>query len=192
MTSTVLLCRACRHALIAADRPCPECGRDSIEQSACRRRSVVRRLDAGFIAAIVLAPLLWFEYRADWKHARDAISWLHEPWPSYSTRRAAVAATNGKAVAIFFDAEWVSMCCEPQYTRLRKELPALLRSAGCVPLRVDLTGGDPQHMSLFKQAGVLTVPVIVTFDASGGVLAREDPAVLYSRLRRGDTANGRP
>lgn len=89
-------------------------------------------------------------------------------WVDFTPQRFAEAKANGQVVVMEFTAEWCLNCKALERTVLNDPtIVALLREEGVVPMKVDLTGNNPQGRQMLQEVGHVTIPVLVVFSAQG-------------------------
>jgi thiol:disulfide interchange protein DsbD len=83
-------------------------------------------------------------------------------WVYYRPERLASARANGKIVLLDFTAEWCLNCKMLERTVLRDpEVATALNRPEVVPMKVDLTGGDPKANALLKRMDRVAIPLLV-------------------------------
>lgn len=96
-------------------------------------------------------------------------------WIPYTPDAAAEAAAGGKPVIMVFTAEWCLNCKALEQGVWRdRGVAQAIAAAGAVPIKVDLTAGNPQGRAQLKTAGSLTIPLLVVYDRKGEPLFRSD------------------
>lgn len=96
-------------------------------------------------------------------------------WVMYTPDRMIEAQKNGQAVMVDFTAQWCLNCQVLEHQVLyAPEIATLLGTKKIIPMKVDLTSSNPQGNALLEKAGRLTIPLLVIYDAKGGVLFKSD------------------
>jgi thiol:disulfide interchange protein DsbD len=82
-------------------------------------------------------------------------------WVYYTPEAMQQARADGKVIVVDFTAEWCLNCKTLEATVLYSPAVAdLLNSDWVVPLKVDLTGDNPDGQALLKQYGQLAIPAL--------------------------------
>jgi thiol:disulfide interchange protein DsbD len=130
-------------------------------------RAKVARLAWGAVGAtVVLASLVSAARLADGGPLR---------WVPYTPGRFAAAVNDRKPVVMVFTAEWCLNCKALDQGVWRD--PGLARqivAAGAVPMKVDLTAGNPEGRERLREAGSLTIPLLVVYGSGGQPVLRSD------------------
>lgn len=96
-------------------------------------------------------------------------------WVPYTPAAMAAAAAEGKPVVMVFTAEWCLNCKALEQGVWRdRGVAQAIAAAGAVPIKVDLTAGNPEGRARLKAAGSLTIPLLVVYDGKGEPLYRSD------------------
>ncbi|HAI14656.1 MAG TPA: hypothetical protein DCM28_23325, partial [Phycisphaerales bacterium] len=89
-------------------------------------------------------------------------------WVMYTPDRMAQAQRQGKVVLVDFTAQWCLNCQVLEHQVLYSEkIVDFLTSDRIVPMKVDLTSANPDGADLLQQAGRVTIPLLVIYDADG-------------------------
>lgn len=98
-------------------------------------------------------------------------------WVYYTPERFQTAAARGDVVVVDFTAEWCLNCKALEAGVLNKEeIAALLQSPGVTPMKVDLTGDNPEGRALLKKLGWVGIPLLAVFGPDTGY---EDTLLKY-------------
>jgi thiol:disulfide interchange protein len=96
-------------------------------------------------------------------------------WVSYTPERFAAAERERKPVVLVFTAEWCLNCkALEQSVWKNPEVAQAIDAAGAVPMKVDLTAGNPAGRARLRESGSLTIPLLVVVGASGETVLRSD------------------
>lgn len=96
-------------------------------------------------------------------------------WASYSPQRLAVAFKEHKTVAMIFTAEWCLNCKALEQSVWGKpELVTLMSNPAVLPIKVDLTGSNPEGRKMLQEAGSLTIPLLLVYAPDGRPVFRSD------------------
>jgi thiol:disulfide interchange protein len=96
-------------------------------------------------------------------------------WIYYSPQRLEDAFKQGKIVVMDFTAEWCLNCKALEEGVFRdQKITDLLASENIVPMKVDITGKNPQAKAKLKEIGSLTVPLLVIFTPDGRPVFKSD------------------
>ncbi len=102
--------------------------------------------------------------------AEGPIHWVH-----YTPERLEDAFRRGKIVVMDFTAEWCLNCKALEETVLRDpEIVDLLDGENILPMKVDITGNNPQGKAKLREIGSLTVPLLVVFSPNGQSVFKSD------------------
>ena len=96
-------------------------------------------------------------------------------WVYYTPERFEQALQRGDVVVLDFTAEWCLNCKTLEHTQLTQApLVKLLNGPGVVPMKVDITGDNPAGREKLKQAGRLTIPLLVVYAPDGREAFKSD------------------
>jgi thiol:disulfide interchange protein DsbD len=119
------------------------------------------------LGLILIAVPIWGAMRlAD----KGPIDWIH-----YTPQRLEAAISQEKVVVMDFTAEWCLNCkaLEEGVLNDRRIINALAQT-GVVPMKVDITGNNPDGKAKLKEVGSLTVPLLVVFSPTGQLVFKSD------------------
>ncbi|MBM4009548.1 MAG: DUF255 domain-containing protein, partial [Planctomycetes bacterium] len=115
------------------------------------------------------------------------------PWVYFTPERLADAQGRGDAVVLDFTAEWCLNCKTLEKTILESDaVAARLSSAGVTPIKVDLTGDNPQGRALLKRLDRLTIPLLVVLSPRGEEVFKSDTYTPAQVLQAIDAVQGQP
>jgi len=115
------------------------------------------------------------------------------PWVYYSPQRLAEAQARGDAVVVDFTAEWCLNCKTLEKTILESDaVAARLTSAGVTPIKVDLTGDNPDGRALLKRFDRLTIPLLVVLTPRSEEVFKSDTYTPAQVLKAIDQASLQP
>ncbi|HEX7009677.1 MAG TPA: protein-disulfide reductase DsbD domain-containing protein [Phycisphaeraceae bacterium] len=125
------------------------------------------RLTWATIAAIAIASSLYAGVRLT---DPGPIRWVH-----YTPQRFQDALDRGQVVVMDFTAEWCLNCKALEHSVLYREPVAqALAQEGVTPMKVDLTGDNPEGDAMLQAVGRVAIPVLVVFDPSGREVFNSD------------------
>ncbi len=96
-------------------------------------------------------------------------------WQYYTPDRFAAAMADDKVVVLEFTAEWCLNCKALEHTVLNDtQVVAALRAPDVIPMKVDLTGDNPDGNARLAAVGRLTIPLLVIYDRGGRAVFTRD------------------
>jgi thiol:disulfide interchange protein DsbD len=96
-------------------------------------------------------------------------------WTSYTPEQLSRAAKEHKTAVMIFTAEWCLNCkALEQSVWADPELGMLLSEHQVLPIKVDLTGINPEGRKMLQAAGSLTIPLLVVYGADGQPVMKSD------------------
>jgi thiol:disulfide interchange protein len=96
-------------------------------------------------------------------------------WVYYTPERFAEAIAAGNVVVVDFTAEWCLNCKSLEHGVLHTGAVArALAAEGVVPMKVDITGNNPQGKAKLRDAGRLTIPLLVVYTPGGDEVFKSD------------------
>ncbi|MFO0874838.1 MAG: cytochrome c biogenesis protein CcdA [Phycisphaerales bacterium] len=97
-------------------------------------------------------------------------------WTYYTPDRFASALRSGNVVVMDFTAEWCLNCKALEAGVLFPEaVSSMLRQElGVTPIKVDLTGNNPMGNDMLRDAGRVTIPLLVVFAPDGTEVFKSD------------------
>ena len=135
------------------------------------------------LGLVLIALPIWGAVRLSDK---GPIDWVH-----YTPTRFESAIEQKKAVVMDFTAEWCLNCkaLEESVLHDRRVIDALAQT-NVVPIKVDITGRNPAGKAKLKEAGSLTVPLLVVYSPSGQPVFKSDFYTVDQVLDAVDKALG--
>jgi thiol:disulfide interchange protein DsbD len=101
---------------------------------------------------------------------RGPINWVY-----YSPERFEQTRAQGKTVVMIFTAEWCLNCKALEQGVLdSQKIVRLLNRDEVVPMKVDITGSNPPGREMLRQAGSLSIPLLVVFAPDGRRVYKSD------------------
>ena len=102
--------------------------------------------------------------------AKGPIDWVY-----YTPERFATAIAEDKVIVLDFTAEWCLNCKTLEATVLADEdVVAQLKRADVIPMKIDLTGENPDGQARLIEAGRRTIPLLVVYDRDGQEIFKSD------------------
>ena len=96
-------------------------------------------------------------------------------WVAYSPERLVRAFKEHNTVVMIFTAEWCLNCkALEQSVWDNPELAKLVSEPSVLPMKVDLTGSNPEGRKKLQEAGSLTIPLLVVYQPDGQPVFRSD------------------
>ncbi len=96
-------------------------------------------------------------------------------WASYTPQRLDRAFNEHKTVVMIFTAEWCLNCkALEQGVWGDPELVKLVSDPSVLPVKVDLTGSNPEGRKMLREAGSLTIPLLVVYAGDGQPMFKSD------------------
>ena len=129
-------------------------------------RNITKTIFVG-LGLILIALPLWGAVRlAD----KGPIEWIH-----YTPERFQAAIGLKKVVLMDFTAEWCLNCKALEEGVLHdRRIIAALAQTDVVPMKIDITGNNPDGKAKLKEVGSLTVPLLVVFSPGGQLVFKSD------------------
>ena len=96
-------------------------------------------------------------------------------WVPYTPERFAAAERDRRPVVMVFTAEWCLNCkALEQGVWKDREVARAISESGAVPMKVDLTAGNPAGRAKLREAGSLTIPLLLVYGSAGETALRSD------------------
>lgn len=96
-------------------------------------------------------------------------------WVYYTPERFQQALDQGDVIVLDFTAEWCLNCKTLEHTQLnQQQVVDLLEQPGVVPMKIDITGSNPEGRAKLKEAGRLTIPLLVVYAPDGREVFKSD------------------
>ena len=96
-------------------------------------------------------------------------------WVYYTPERFSEESEKNKVIVLVFTAEWCLNCKALEQGVFRDPAIAdLLAREEIVPMKVDITGNNPAGKAKLKEAGTLTIPLLVIYSPKGKQLFKSD------------------
>lgn len=127
-------------------------------------------LSRGLIAGVAVAVVVGCVWGGVKLTDRGVIEWVY-----YTPERWRAATEQGKVVVMDFTAEWCLNCKVLEGAVLGS--PAVVEALGredVVAMKVDLTGWDEAGQAKLKEAGRLTIPLLVVYGRDGREVFKSD------------------
>ncbi|MDA0294896.1 MAG: thioredoxin family protein [Planctomycetota bacterium] len=102
--------------------------------------------------------------------AKGPIDWVY-----YTPERFATAVAEDKVIVLDFTAEWCLNCKTLEATVLADDdVVAQLKRADVIPMKIDLTGDNPDGQAKLIEAGRRTIPLLVVYGRNGEEIWKSD------------------
>jgi thiol:disulfide interchange protein DsbD len=89
-------------------------------------------------------------------------------WVYYTEKRFEAANNDKKVVVLVFSAEWCLNCEALEQGVLNNpKVAELFERNDVIPMKVDITGNNPEGKAKLREVGNLTIPLLVIFSPSG-------------------------
>jgi thiol:disulfide interchange protein DsbD len=125
------------------------------------------RLAVGLLAAVITVVSLATGVELTRREPID--------WKVYTPSAFDQALAAGKIPVLVFTAEWCLNCKALEQSALhRQEAIEALQARDVVPLKVDLTAGNPAGKAKLQQVGRLAIPLAVIYDRAGKIVFLSD------------------
>jgi len=96
-------------------------------------------------------------------------------WTYYTPERLEAAREEGQTVVMVFTAEWCLNCKVLERGILDSaKIVKLLNNERVLPMKIDITGNNPEGKAKLKEVGSLTIPLLVVVDAKGEQVYKSD------------------
>jgi thiol:disulfide interchange protein DsbD len=96
-------------------------------------------------------------------------------WAAFTPERLNRAFKEHKTVVMIFSAEWCLNCkALEQSVWNNPELVKLVSEPSVVPIKVDLTGNNPEGRKMLQEGGSLTIPLLLIYTPDGQPVLRSD------------------
>ncbi|WP_446011550.1 protein-disulfide reductase DsbD family protein [Candidatus Electrothrix sp.] len=96
-------------------------------------------------------------------------------WTYYTAERLELAQKEKKTVVMVFTAEWCLNCKVLEQGVLENsKIIDLLDDERVLPMKVDITGNNPEGKAKLKEVGSLTIPLLVVVDSAGKEVYKSD------------------
>jgi len=110
-------------------------------------------------------------------------------WVYYTPDRFEQTLDGGSPVLMDFTAEWCLNCKALEEAVLHDpRVTAALREKGVVPIKVDITGNNPEGSAMLKRVDRVAIPLLVVFDADGNEVFKSDAYTVDQVLAAIDAA----
>jgi thiol:disulfide interchange protein DsbD len=97
------------------------------------------------------------------------------PWIAYTPERMEAAFSRGAPVVLAFTADWCLNCKALEQSVWKDpRLVDLFSRGGAVPVKADLTGDRPEAKAKLREAGSLTIPLVLVYSPQRAVVFRGD------------------
>ncbi|MCI5133382.1 MAG: DUF255 domain-containing protein, partial [Candidatus Electrothrix sp. EH2] len=96
-------------------------------------------------------------------------------WTYYTAERLEQAREERKTVVMVFTAEWCLNCKVLEKSILTNpKVIDLLGDEQVLPMKVDITGNNPEGKAKLKEVGSLTIPLLIVLDGDGNQVYKSD------------------
>jgi suppressor for copper-sensitivity B len=125
---------------------------------------------------------------------RGPVDWIY-----YTPQRLQQAIDQRKIVVMVFSAEWCLNCKALEQSVLTSvRIVEMFNRQDVAPIKVDITGNNPQGKAKLQEIGHLTIPLLVVYSPAGNEVFRSDfytveqilAAVVKARAEGGAEAPG--
>ncbi len=101
---------------------------------------------------------------------RGPVNWIY-----YTPQRLQQAIDQGKIVVMVFSAEWCLNCKALEQSVLTSApIVETFTRQDVAPIKVDITGNNPQGKAKLQEIGHLTIPLLVVYSPAGNEVFRSD------------------
>ena len=125
----------------------------------------------------------------------EAAGYSTKVWNPYTPERLEAARRDGKIVIIDFTAEWCLNCKTLEATVLQTpDVVAAFDRDEVVPMKIDLTGENPDGKAKLEEAKRLTIPLLVVYGRQGAEIWKSDaytPSQVLGAIDEADLSFGR-
>lgn len=129
--------------------------------------SMARRFAMTAVAGVAIAGSM---YSAAALTERGPIDWVQ-----FTPERLEQALDRGEVVVMDFTAEWCINCKFLEYSVLHQgRVVELLAEDGVLPMKVDLTGSNPDGSAQLQAAGRVAIPLLVVYAPDGSEVFKSD------------------
>ena len=150
-------------------------------------KKALPRVVFGGLGAFIAALSIWIGLVMT---AKGPIDWVY-----YTPDRFAAAVAEDKVVVLDFTAEWCLNCKTLEATVLQTpDVVAALDRVDVVPMKIDLTGENPDGVAKRNEAGRLTIPLLVVYGKDGAEIWKSDaytPSQVLGAIEEADGTYGR-
>ncbi len=113
-------------------------------------------------------------------------------WIYYTEDRYQTALAEGRVVVMVFTAAWCLNCKALQQGVLqRKTVAAVLNQTHVAPIKVDITGNNPEGRDRLLATGQLTIPLLMVYAPDGRVILKRSFYTAAEVIAAVDQAAGR-
>ena len=111
-------------------------------------------------------------------------------WMYYTPQRFEKALAEKKVVVMVFTAEWCLNCKVLEQGVLEDpRILNLFSKESIIPMKVDITGNNPAGKAKLKEAGSLTIPLLVIYGPDGNPVFKSDFYTVQQVLKAVNEAN---